>query len=89
MPRARAGFNGKRKYRVHERTVPADKAIAQWTACLTSAYRPCLGAKQLRWPEGGGVGVSESQVLLIAFVLVTTGLLLTLEVGMRRAQRRR
>jgi hypothetical protein len=40
-------------------------------------------------PPTGGVEVSESQALLIAFVLLMTGLLLSLEVGMRRAQRRR
>jgi hypothetical protein len=35
------------------------------------------------------MGITESQVLLIAFVVAMVGLLLTLEIGMRRVRGRR
>jgi len=53
------------------------------------AYGPRLGAKDQDEPPQGSHAVGESQASqLIAFVMAMTGLLLALEVGLRRARRR-
>lgn len=71
-------------------TQGSDRAFARWTARLTFAYRPRLGATGTDQDAPGGSAMGESQAAqLIVFVLATTGLLVALEVGLRRAHRRR
>jgi hypothetical protein len=54
------------------------------------AYGPRLGAKDQDEPPQEPHAVGESQATqLIVFVMAMTGLLLALEVGLRRARRRR
>jgi hypothetical protein len=67
----------------------SDRSYARWTARLTLAYRPRLGATGTDHAPGGSA-LGESQAAqLIVFVLVTSGLLVALEVGLRRAHRHR
>jgi hypothetical protein len=54
-----------------------------------SAYRPRLGASAFRAEPREADAMAESQAAqLIVFVLTTVGLLVALEVGLRRAHRR-
>ena len=54
------------------------------------AYRPRLGVRGTDQDAPGGIGMGDSQAAqLIVFVLATTLLLVALEVGLRRAHRRR
>jgi hypothetical protein len=67
----------------------SDRSFARWTAWLTFAYRPRLGATGTDQAPGAS-GLGESQTAqLIVFVLVTAGLLVALEVGLRHAHRHR
>ena len=57
---------------------------------VTLAYRPRLGVRGTDQDAPGGIGMGDSQAAqLIVFVLATTVLLIALEVGLRRAHRRR
>jgi hypothetical protein len=72
------------------RLVKSNRAFARWTARPTSAYSPRLGVEGIDQPcSGRDQAVGESQAAqLIVFVLAISGILLALEVGLRRAHRR-
>jgi hypothetical protein len=67
------------------------RASAQWTDPTEAPYRPRLVAETTRRAVfRGDIGMDEFQAAqLIAFVVAMSGLLLALEVVLRRARHRR